>query len=297
MTLVTKTRRTSKHHKKRGGSHHRHNDHYLKTYWPYIPMLMIVGVGLLINSAWSHQNVLGATSDFNSSALLQGTNSQRSSNHEAPLALDQQLSAAAQAKADDMAQKGYWSHNAPDGRTPWSFITAAGYNYQAAGENLAYGFSNANDTVSGWMNSPTHRANIMNVNYKDVGFGVAQSPNYQGQGPETIIVAEYGEPAEAVPVATSDTAGAQDTRLVANKSQPVSRVQLLTNGQASWSTVAIAAIAGAAIALFVIRHGLRLKRLLLEGEGFILHHPMLDISIVFVGTLAIIFMQASGNIH
>lgn len=297
MTLVNKPRRTSSHHKKRGGQHHRHNEHYLKTYWPYLPMLLIVGLGLLVNSAWSHQSVLGTASDFSSNSLLSDTNSQRANNREAPLALNQQLSAAAQAKAEDMAQKGYWSHNSPDGRSPWAFIAAAGYHYQMAGENLAYGFSNAGDTIVGWMNSPTHRANILNANYKDVGFGVAQSPGYLGHGPETIIVAEYGEPAGAAPVATGGIAGAQDTQLVANRSQPVSRIQLLTGGQATWSTLTIAALAGAAIAVFIIRHGLRLKRLVTEGESLILHHPMLDISIVFVGTMAVIFMQATGTIR
>lgn len=295
MTLVTKPRRTSKHHKKRGGEHHHHSGHYLKTYWPYLPMLLIVGLGFLVNSLWSHQNVLGAASDFSNSSLLSDTNIQRSGDHEQPLALNQQLSAAAQAKANDMAQRNYWSHNSPDGRTPWSFITAAGYNYQAAGENLAYGFGNAGDAVSGWMNSPTHRANILNANYKDVGFGVTESPNYQGQGPETIVVAEYGTPAEAAPAA-GGTAGAQDTT-AGISAKPVSRIQLLTGGQAAWSTMAVSALAGAAIALFIVRHGLRFKRLVVGGEHFVTHHPLLDISIVFIGTLAVIFMQASGTIR
>lgn len=295
MTLVTRSRRTSSHHKKRGGSHHRHNGHYLKTYWPYLPMLVIVGVGLMANSLWSHSNVLGASSNFSNNVLLSDTNAQRSADHEAGLTLNDQLSAAAQAKANDMVQHNYWAHNAPDGRTPWSFITAAGYNYQAAGENLAYGFDNAGDTVTGWMNSPTHRANVLNANYKDVGFGVAQSPNYQGQGPETIIVAEYGEPAGAVPAA-GGVAGAQNTT-ASLSAKPVSRIQLLTGGQAAWSTAAVSALAGAAIALFIVRHGLRLKRLVVEGEHFVTRHALLDISIVFIGTMAIVFMQASGTIH
>lgn len=295
MTLVSKPKRNSSHHKKRGGTHHRHSDHYLKTYWPYLPMLLIVAMGLVVNSLWSHQTVLGATSDFSGHSLLSDTNAQRSKDNESSLDLNSQLSAAAQAKANDMAQKDYWSHNSPDGRTPWSFITTAGYHYQAAGENLAYGFSNAGDAVDGWMNSPGHRANILNANYKDVGFGVAQSPNYQGNGPETIVVAEYGEPAEAAPVA-GGVAGAQDTT-IGLSAKPVSRIQLLTGGQAQWSTVAVSALAGAAIALFIVRHGLRLKRLVLEGESFVLHHPMLEIAIVFVGTMAMIFMQAGGTIR
>ncbi len=296
MTLVNKPKRNSVHHKRRGGTHHRHSGHYLKTYWPYLPMLLIVGLGMLVNNLWSQPNVLGASSDFSNNTLLQDTNVQRSSDHEQPLALNSQLNAAAQAKANDMAAKDYWSHNSPDGRTPWSFINAAGYHYQMAGENLAYGFGNAGDTVAGWMNSPTHRANILNAKYKDVGFGVAQATNYQGNGPETIIVAEYGEPAEAAPVATAGTAGAQDTN-IGTSTQPVSRIQLLTGGQAAWSTAVVSALAGAAIALFIVRHGLRLKRLALEGESFVLHHPMLDISIVFIGTIAVIFMQASGTIR
>lgn len=258
-------------------------------------MLLIVGLGLVVNTVWSHTNVLSANSDFSNAALLNDTNAQRTAEHEEALSLNQQLSAAAQAKANDMVTRNYWSHNTPDGNAPWSFITAAGYQYQAAGENLAYGFNNASDVIAGWMNSPTHRANVLSSHYTNVGFGVAQSPNYQGQGPETIIVAEYGEPAEPA-VAAGGIAGAQDTT-AGLPAQPVSRIQLLTGGQATWSTVAVSAVAGAAIMLFVIRHGLRLKRLVHEGESFILHHPFFEIALVFVGTLAIIFAQASGSIH
>ena len=296
MTLVAPSKQTSIHHKKRGGQHHRQTDSYLKHYWPYIPMLLIVGLGLLVNSLWSNQAVLGVNADFSSSSLLQDTNVQRTADHEAGLSLNNQLSAAAQAKADDMAQHNYWSHDSPDGRTPWSFITASGYQYEAAGENLAYGFGNAGETVGGWMNSPTHRANILDAAYKDVGFGVAQSPNFQGHGPATIVVAEYGDPAGAASPATSNISGANDTNL-ASSAQPVSRIQMLTGGQAMWSTAAVSALAGAAIALLIIRHSLRFKRLVMEGENFVLHHPMLDIVIVFIGTTAMIFAQASGTIH
>jgi uncharacterized protein YkwD len=294
MALATRAK-PNRHHRKTRGRHHRQDSRYLKTYWPYLPMLLIVGFGFIANSIWSSHGVLGASSDYSMAALLDQMNAQRLAQHEKTLTIDQQLSAAAQAKANDMAQKDYWSHDSPDGRTPWSFITAAGYHYQMAGENLAYGFSNASDTVAGWMNSPTHKANILNDNFQHVGFGIAQSPNYQGQGPETIIVAEYGDPAgAAAPAPAGGTAGAQD---LTGKTQPVSRIQLLTGGQAAWSTIAVSVLAGAAIMLFFIRHGLYLKRLVTKGESFVLHHPMLDITLVFVGTLAVIFAQASGTIR
>lgn len=293
MAIATRPKRTGASHRKRSGTHHRKSDSYLKTYWPYIPMLLIVGFGFVINGIWSHANVLGAQSDYSATSLLDATNQQRAADHETGLTIDQQLSAAAQAKADDMAAKDYWAHNSPDGRTPWSFITAAGYNYEAAGENLAYGFNDSNEVVNAWMQSPTHRANVLGDKYKNVGFGVAQAPNYQGSGPETIVVAEYGEPAGI----TSAVAGAPTTPTtnLANSSKPVSRVQLAT-GQSAWITVAVSALAGAAVMLFVIRHGLRFKRLAMEGERFVARHAFLDIGLVFVGTLAVVFAQASGTI-
>jgi hypothetical protein len=90
-----------------------------------------------------------------------------------------------------MAARDYWSHNTPDGQTPWSFITAAGYNYQTAGENLAYGFSTASDTVTGWMNSTEHRANILNGKFKELGVGVEPSTP-SGDPTGATFTADFG---------------------------------------------------------------------------------------------------------
>src|SRR6266702_4531171 len=127
--------------KKRHGHHHKHTKHYEKPYWPYLPLLVIVVVGL-VGNAWlsRRQQVLGATSAIASSSLLQATNAQRTSNHEQTLTLNSELDNAAQAKATDMATRNYWSHNTPDGKTPWVFVQQSGYQYQLAAENLAYGF-------------------------------------------------------------------------------------------------------------------------------------------------------------
>src|ERR1700752_643749 len=98
MALATRPKPNAS-HKKRQAQHHRHSRHYLKTYWPYLPMLMIVVVGLAISSLWSSGTaVLGAQADFSSQSLLSATNSDRTANHETGLTLDPQLAAAAQAK-------------------------------------------------------------------------------------------------------------------------------------------------------------------------------------------------------
>ncbi len=305
MALATKPKPPA-HYKKRQAKHHRQGKHYLKAYLPYLPMLLIVSVGLAISSLWSQPaRVLGSTSDFSGSSLLANTNQSRNDAQLEPLSLDPALAAAAQAKAEDMVKHNYWAHNSPDGKTPWTFIEANGYQYQSAGENLAYGFSNANDTVTGWMNSPEHRANILNTNYRNVGFGVAHSPNYQGEGLETIIVAEYGQPIESaahitfnVPqtpanAPTTNVRGAT-TELAA---QPVSRIQVLTGGSLTWATLATGALAGAALAIFITRHSLRLHRALIRGESFVAHHPLLDVAATLIFTAGFVLTRTSGIIR
>ena len=304
MALATKTKKTTIHHKKRQAKHHRQSKRYLKAYSPYLPIVAVLFMGLVINTAWSKVGVLGVSQDFSSNALLSDTNTNRSTQQEAALTLDPQLTAAAQAKADDMVQHNYWSHTAPDGKTPWSFIAAAGYPYQTAGENLAYGFQNADEVITGWMNSPEHRANILNTTYQNVGFGVAHATNYRGQGPATIVVAEYGQPVDAAanitftvdnpPAPVAPKVQGAKTELAA---KPVSRIQLLTGGNANWSLAVTSALAGAALMLFVIRNGLRIHRLVSRGEEFIVHHPYVDIVIISIVTIGFILSRTSGMIR
>ncbi|QQS22807.1 hypothetical protein IPM19_04245 [bacterium] len=111
------------------------------------------------------------------------------------------LAKAAQNKADDMLARQYFSHNTPDGATPWSFIKAVGYKYTTAGENLAIDFTVAEDVQSAWMNSPGHRANILNKNFTQIGIGIAKGTYDNHQ--TTIVVQMFANPLNA-PVATQD---------------------------------------------------------------------------------------------
>ncbi len=201
MVLVAKSKKPAAlHHQKRRGQHHKHTKPYEKAYWPYLPMLAIVGVGIIANVFLTAgaSGVLAYATNMSGAALLQETNIERVAEGQSSLAFNSQLTSAAQAKADDMAARGYWSHVTPDGVQPWWFVTNAGYDYSSTGENLAYGFDDSDAAVTGWMNSPGHRANILNAGYQDVGFGIANVAEYQGQGPNTIVVALYGTPAIAV---------------------------------------------------------------------------------------------------
>jgi hypothetical protein len=142
--------------------------------------------------------VLGITANMTVSELLTETNKEREKQQVPPLTLNNQLIKAAETKAHDMFAKDYWAHNAPDGTTPWYFIQNAGYTYLYAGENLARGFSTAPDTMNAWMNSPSHRENILSRQYTEVGFAVATG---RLTGDDTVLVVEmFGTPDNGVAV-------------------------------------------------------------------------------------------------
>lgn len=197
MVLVSKPKRSgSVQHKRRHGHHHKHSHDYLRPYWPYLPIALMVATGIFVSNLWgaAQSNVLSYATNTSISGLQTSTNAERAANGLGALALNSVLNQAAQAKANDMAARDYWSHNTPEGNPPWVFFTNAGYEYETAGENLAYGFDDSDDTVTAWMNSPGHRANILNTTYQEIGFGMANSSNYQGTGPQTIVVAMYAKP-------------------------------------------------------------------------------------------------------
>lgn len=123
-------------------------------------------------------------------AIINLTNTVRAENGLSSLAWNSALSNSAWLKAQDMCQKGYWSHTAPDGSTAWTLIEQSGYAYLDAGENLAKGFSDDAAVVGGWMASSGHRANILKAGYADIGVATA-SCSFQGADTQ-IVVAHYG---------------------------------------------------------------------------------------------------------
>lgn len=305
-------------------------------------MALIVGLGILANTFWGtiQHGVLSYAIDTTVSGLLQETNNQRTANGLAGLTLNSQLNAAAQAKADDMVARDYWSHNTPEGDAPWVFIVSAGYKYQTAGENLAYGFLNSTATVKGWMDSPGHRANILNGTYKEVGFGIANSPNYQGTGPETVVVAMYGcqsactvtavvptaktpeppkpksvpapeakdeteetpappteEQLAVTPIVSVDEEKSNPTPEPVVATRKVARLQLLSGATATWTPFAVSAIATVAVAVFVLRHGLLLRRVWVKSEAFIHKHPLFDIALIAIATIGFVLIQTDGIIR
>ncbi|MDH2390981.1 CAP domain-containing protein [Streptomyces sp. HNM0663] len=95
----------------------------------------------------------------------------------APLRVDSRLQAAAQAHADDMAARNYYEHTSPEGKSAGDRMEAAGYDWRTWGENIHKSPKDARTAMRDWMDSPGHRENILNCEFKDLGVGVNLSSN------------------------------------------------------------------------------------------------------------------------
>ncbi len=136
--------------------------------------------------------VIDTLSAIYASVLVKLTNEDRVAKNISELTVNPLLEKAAQMKADDMAAKGYFSHTTPDGKSPWYWVLKAGYTYLYAGENLAVNFENSEDVERAWMNSETHRLNIMNPKYTEVGIATSTGI-YKGR-PAVFVVQMFGTP-------------------------------------------------------------------------------------------------------
>lgn len=115
-----------------------------------------------------------------------------------PLSADPRLTLAAEDRMRDMEELAYWSHESPDGRSPFLWLHSRGYLYTAAAENLAAGFETAPLLVSSWMESKGHRENIMSRDYEHCGIAIIDGST---KGPATgkSIVVMFGSNRRALP--------------------------------------------------------------------------------------------------
>lgn len=130
--------------------------------------------------------------DLTKTALIQLTNQERQSLGLSTLKENSILDQAARQKAQDMLAQDYFSHWSPAGVSPWYWFKQAGYSYQLAGENLAIGFLDSEEVVTAWLNSPSHKANLVNSNFQETGMAVLTG-DFQGSE-VTVVVQLFGSP-------------------------------------------------------------------------------------------------------
>ncbi|MDD4937442.1 MAG: CAP domain-containing protein [Candidatus Shapirobacteria bacterium] len=147
--------------------------------------------------------ILGYSSEITIQKVLDQTNIERQKNGLNPLKYNSILSESATKKAQDMFTNNYWAHNSPLGKVPWDFFKEVGYKYSIAGENLARDFYDTDSLMKAWMNSPTHRANIINDRYQEIGIGVVNG--ILGGVKTTLVVQHFATPVDTVVSKTNTT--------------------------------------------------------------------------------------------
>ncbi len=156
------------------------------------------------SSSWLVSTVLPAV-------VVELTNEERADIDKAPLRRSTTLDAAAKLKAEHMAKNEYFAHYSPDGVSPWHWFNQSGYVFAHAGENLAIHFTDSSEVVEAWMKSPTHRANIVNGQYTEIGVGTAKG-KYEGY--DTVYVVQlFGTP--AIAPAPTEVAVVEESPVVA----------------------------------------------------------------------------------
>lgn len=163
---------------------------------------------ILLISSFSSNYVITKTNllgNVYTSTLVDLANEDRKENNIPTLVINKTLQQAAQMKANDMATNSYFAHTSPAGITPWAWFKEAGYAFSYAGENLAINFEESEDVNNAWLASPTHRANIMNEKFTEIGIATAEG-FYQGRK-TTFIVQMFGTPKviKPTPIVATET--------------------------------------------------------------------------------------------
>lgn len=211
-----------------GGEPKQHPAHLvsLVSLFLYLQLFLVFGAGIYVIRI-AAPTILGQAS-FGTDAIISLTNAKRAANGLPALTYNAQLASAAAGKASNMLAENYWAHNSPSGKTPWTFITGSGYRYLYAGENLARDFSDAGSVVDAWMNSPSHRSNILDKNFSEIGVSVNWGNLTGREG--TLVVQMFGtkvfsaqaqaQPAASPVAAASPKAQASPASAGAKTSKP-----------------------------------------------------------------------------
>ena len=211
-----------------------------------VTILALIALAIFVFSS-IHTAILVTSSDFLAAVLprvlVDLANTDRTDNALSPLTTNPVLEAAATLKANNMAEQGYFAHVSPDGVTPWHWFAEAGYRFVAAGENLAVNFSDSDDVEQAWMESPGHRANILNGNFTEIGIATARG-EYKGR--ETIFVVQlFGRPALATATAVPDVVAQAPAPTTPETEEPIPAVaaESASIPETSIETVEIAPVA------------------------------------------------------
>jgi uncharacterized protein YkwD len=138
------------------------------------------------------RGVLGSTTDLSPAVVLSQVNLLRTQYGLSTLQVNRKLEAAAEAKATDMISRGYFAHQYQD-QDAWVFLNQSGYAYLHAGENLAQDFTNTEELIASWLDSPGHRDIMLSPVYSESGVGIVAKSTGKG----VVIVQYFASPGDS----------------------------------------------------------------------------------------------------
>lgn len=171
--------------------------------------IYLLNQSLLQSLTIARPGILGYSSEITADKVWTLTNQERQLQNLPILQYSSVLSESAAAKAKNMFSENYWAHSSPSGKVPWDFFREAGYQYSVAGENLAKDFYDTESLIKAWMNSPTHRANIINDKYQEIGIGVINGV-LNGMK-TTLVVQHFGTPLDGRVLASTPPSSTVNT--------------------------------------------------------------------------------------
>jgi hypothetical protein len=165
----------------------------------YVILILILKLSLFPFFILFNRHIFFAT--ISREAIIQLINQSREELGLNPLNENPKLNQAAYLKANDMLKRDYFSHQTPEGVWAWDLLKKVGYNYRLAGENLAIGFLDSEEVYRAWMNSPSHKSNILNPQFNETGIAVLKG-EFEGNE-TTVIVQLFGSPKAVPPVVST----------------------------------------------------------------------------------------------
>ncbi len=195
-----------------------------------IPILIIFTIVITFFNLFAKSSIIAQdySTLINNESLLVEHNKFRKENNLPELKLNSLLNQSATKKATEMLNLDCWSHYCPEGTQPWKYFDDVGYIYTYAGENLAEGFSNITDVMNAWINSKTHRENILKPEFTEVGFGLITG-SYQNRNNNLIIAVHFGSQASYV---SADLNSSKITILNPKENETINSEFINVDGQA-----------------------------------------------------------------
>ncbi len=149
-----------------------------------ILLIFLIGGALLI--VFHSPNKSQSVQILDQQKLIALTNKERLKYNLAPLFPNGTLTKAALNKASDLLKGQYFAHNSPSGKKFSTWVKEVQYNYYIVGENLAEGFSNDEMIIQAWMESPTHRQNILQSEFKEIGMAILKG-DFKGKKTKMVV--------------------------------------------------------------------------------------------------------------